>query len=133
MGQDPTSTLVFGVPIVEDEDYNLPVFMQDPEFYMDDHIAEETGITWKTHTREEVDQSKLDYPVGMSMHSTYDDPDHVLTVPGTETTATWGGEHIFEDGLPSDPSPEKIAAFNEWASAHGVTGEPRWMLLAFFG
>lgn len=133
MGQSPTSTLVFGIPIVEDDDYNMPAFMQESDFYMDDYIEEQAGMSYDTHTYEERAAAKAVYPVCMVMHSTYDDPDYVLAIPGTEITASWGDAHTFEDGLPADPPQEKIDVLKAWAAERGVEGEPRWMLLAMFG
>lgn len=133
MGQSPTSTLVFGIPIVEDDDYNMPAFMQDDDFDMDDLINEATGLNWSDNTYAEMKAAALAYPVCMVMHSTYDDPDYVLAIPGTEITASWGDAHTFEDGLPADPPQDKIESLKAWAAERGVEGEPRWMLLAMFG
>jgi hypothetical protein len=83
---------------------------------------------------EERNRRIAELPITIITHCSGDYPMHVLAIPGTEIRASRGySEKVYASHM--QVSQEKINAFMDWCSAHGVdvvTNEPTWVLCSMW-
>lgn len=75
------------------------------------------------------------YPVDVVRTSTYDFPQYIVILPGSENYTDWDGPLMINE-LP-EPSPVAIKALKNWIErndlANHVDGEEGWWLAAMWG
>ena len=117
MGSRASAYLVYGFPL---------------EAELDEGQFGEDGLFEFIYNARKKD---LDYPVDVVCTSTYDYPNFILILPGTNNNTDWDGP-LMINGMPELPQ-DKIDAMKAWITENGlddhVADEEGWWLAAMFG
>lgn len=139
MGQSTDALIAFGFDLGEDiEDFD--VFTSDDEDLGIDEIFDaHIGVVpykepgWVSHDEDEKIRAAA--PAELIRHCSGDYPMYFLAVPGTKKLARRGYPEAIDPGHMEVPA-EKVSAFLEWCTKHGIEVPeegPHWHLFSDWG
>lgn len=133
MGNSADAYLVFGLNFGEEIPESLENDYDSYNDFIEDAILVDEGLT-DSDPYEVKEEAYKKAPVTLVTHVSYDYPEYVIAVPGTQRMAWWGNPLTVTSDMLS-VAKEKVDAYKKWLQDHDIDlpCEPHWMIVTRWG